>query len=388
MPSLHELLQPQVIIDVISRIREGQGRLQRLLGMHLRGKNIQPIKGRYATFRIFDHDRVPAMGRAPGTGPAVVSAQPVGQVHVQMARFHEKVVLDYESLGNLSPLSGPNAQVDAGGQDYIHRQEMRLAEHMNNAAELMVAGMLRGQFYMKYTGENLIPYLTVPSGNYLTIDEQIPAGNKSQLNMLGAGNIIDVSWDNQAAPILKHLLGIKAAFAQLHGRPLANVLVNSSTWYHVINNTEVRNTAGTSMTPFETYDYHDEKDLDGEPTNHYVAVLKGDPTVQWHIIDDVIAIDGTDPSYSGGTATLTKLVADNTAVFLPSFDSIKLWAKMCHGSEYVVEYPNVQSPQERQGLYAWSKYVDQPSAVELITLLNALPVLEAPKHVAYGTVVF
>jgi hypothetical protein len=40
------------------------------------------------------------------------------------------------------------------------------------------------------------------------------------------------------------------------------------------------------------------------------------------------------------------------------------------------------------GWYAWHEYVTQPSAVELITLLNAVPALYIPKIVLNPTVVF
>src|SRR5215472_12420718 len=107
--ALHELLQPQVILDVVSRIREGQGRLGRWLGFQpnrfdpatvsLTGPNTVSGDTRYATFRIFDFTRVVAKARAPGTGPSTVAANPVGDVRISCARFHQKIPLSYEELG-------------------------------------------------------------------------------------------------------------------------------------------------------------------------------------------------------------------------------------------------------------------------------------------------
>lgn len=388
MASLQEILLPQVVIEVISRIREGQGRLQRLAGMNIGGKNVTSISGRYATFRIFDHTREPALGRAPGSGPGTVSNQPIGQVPVQMARFHEKKILDYEQLGNLSLLSGPNSQVDAAGQDYIARQIADSAERMNNAMELMVAAMFtNGAFYMKFVGESWFPLLVAPaSGNYITVNFNVPSSNLNQLNMLGAGNIITSPWSNPATSILSQLFNIKAAFVQQHGRPLKDVLINSLTWYQLITNTEIRNIGGTMHEPFQTYAQVDEKDMDGEETNAYVAVLRADPTIRWHIIDDVLATGGGgDPSYSTGTASLVKEVPDNVAVFLPPLESIKRWAKIVHGSEPVVEKDG-EMPVERKGLYCWNRPVCQPSGIELISILNAMPILEIPKSLAIAQV--
>jgi hypothetical protein len=388
MATLQQILLPQTILGVITRIREGQGRLSRLFGMGMKGKNHKNIKGRYASFRIFDHSRVPSMFRAPDTGPATINLNPIGTVFVQMARMHEKTVLGYEQLSNLSPLAGPNAQIDPGGADYIMKQETYLAEHLNNAHEFMVAGMTRGVFYLKLVGENYIPYLTQPTGNFITVNYQIPAGNLGQLNMTGAGAIITTSWADPAAKILQNILDIQSAFAQLTGRTMKHAVTNSTTWKSIITNTEVRTIAGINYTPFETFERTPEKDFDGEETTEFYAILRGDPTVQWHLINDVLAIDGVDPSYSAGTATLTKVVQDNHVIFSPPFESMPLWAQMVYGSEYVVEYPNLQAPTERTGPYAWHRFTDQPSAIELIAICNALPVLEAPKNLANGTVIF
>ncbi len=388
MASLQEILLPQVVIEVISRIREGQGRLQRLMGMNIGGKNVSTISGRYATFRIFDHTREPAFGRAPGSGPATISQQPIGQVPVQMARFHEKKILDYEQLGNLSLLSGPNSQVDTAGQDYIARQEADMAERMNNAMEVMVAAMVtNGKFYMKFVGESWIPFMTQPaSGNYITVDYQVPATHLNQLTMGTGTAIIDSPWSDPNTSILKQLMNLKAAFVSEQGRPLKDILVNSKTWYQVVTNTEIRNVGGSSNTTFASYEQNKEKDMDGEETNAYTAILRADPTLTWHIMDDVLAIGGGgDPSYAAGTATLTKEVPDNVAVFLPPLESVKRWAHMVHGSEPVVEKDG-EMPTERKGLYAWNRPVCQPSGIELITLLNAMPTLTVPKSLAIGVV--
>ena len=42
----------------------------------------------------------------------------------------------------------------------------------------------------------------------------------------------------------------------------------------------------------------------------------------------------------------------------------------------------------RMGWYFWHEYVTQPSAVELISLLNAVPALYIPGVIAPATVIF
>src|SRR3954467_4817263 len=227
--SLHSLLTPQVILKAVSRIRKFQGRLGRWIGFQpnrynpdnvsLEGPNVRQGDTRFATFRLDDVTRVVAKGRSPGTGPASVPPNPVGDVRVACARFHEKVRLLGEFLGNLSPMIGPNSQIDTGGQSYIARQTVHLAEKYNNTIELMTTGMFQDNLYFQLAGDNLLPVIGAPTAPAMGIQIpfQIPAGNKNQMNMLGTGNIIQIGWQNTGAPLIKNCLQFQAAFTQLCG---------------------------------------------------------------------------------------------------------------------------------------------------------------------------
>lgn len=395
--TLHDMLQPQVILDIVSRIREGQGRLGRWFGFHytrfepsrgiLTGPNIKESPVRSGTYRIYDRVRTIAKGRAPGTGPATYQANPVGEVNYTCARFHEKIRLDSEELSNLSPVMGPNSQVDPGGQDYLTQQEETIAERFNNVVEYLAAGMIRGHNYLQSVGEDWIPWLTDPGAARIDINYQVPAGNFGQLNMLGAGPIIDLPWSNPAAKIVsKHLPGIARAFVQLHGYQLEDIWCDPLVWGQVITNTEVVNTAGSANQPFEEFEYVQEVGDDGEPIVEWVAVLRGYPTVRWHVNADVLVDQGgTDPSYAAGTGPLTQVIPPNSALFLPRVS--RKWVDLIHCGEYVSDAPG-QPMVKRPGFYFWHEWITQPTAVELIGLLNAIPRLRIPKCIALGTVIF
>ena len=103
---------------------------------------------------------------------------------------------------------------------------------------------------------------TQPSAGtpYVTIDFKLPSGNLSTLNMLGAGAIIDVKWDQTNAKIISvHLPAISDAFVALHGWPLSDVFVSPTVWGYMMLNTEVINSAGSANTPFEYFDYQAER---------------------------------------------------------------------------------------------------------------------------------
>lgn len=402
--SLHELLQPQLVLEVVSRIRRQRGRLSPWLGwqpdrfdpetVSLSGPNIKRGAPRYATWRIFDFTRVVAKMRAPGTGPATVAANPVGDVRIACARVHQKIPLLYEELGNLSPIMGPNSQIDAGGQDYLKNQTTFLATQFNNVVELMASGMLQDNLWLQQQGDNIIPLIggaggTSPGGVAAQVPFQVPAGNKGQLNMLGAAQpIIQVGWNNVGAPIYSHISQIKAAMAQLTGFPLQDIWINSLLWYNIIVNSEIRNLAGSANTPFAEYDWKEERGIDGHPTGEYMAVLRADPTIRFHLNDMVLTTGNTDidPSYSTApsAATLTKMVPDGMAFFLPEPDGE--WCKMYHGGEHVVENPG-QPATLRIGYHFWHEYTTQPSGLDLIGLANILPMLFVPKVVVAGQVV-
>lgn len=384
--TLHELLQPQVIVETISKISVGRGALSQIFGWQLGSGSVKKVPTRYASFRIFNKVREVATFTAPGTGPNVIPPNPMGEQRVAMARMHEKLILDAEQLGNLSPISGPNQQVDQGGQDYIKHMETYMAERFNGAVEMMTAGFIRGILYLEKSGHQYIPKLTAPSSDYISVDFGVPSGNKTQLDMLGSGSIIDVSWANPAANIVGHCLDIRAAMVQLTGMPLACVMLNSSTWKNVINNTSVRTVGGTVQAPFDSFTYEEGKDALGNPLAGVgMAKLRAIPFIDWYIIDDVLSVGGSDPVYSTGDGSLTKVVPDNVAVFMPKIDTS--WCQMWQGGEYISE--DVGKPWVRkEGFSAWKSYSIEPTALSLVALLNALPVPYREKAWAYGTVQF
>ena len=395
---LNELLQPQLILDLISRVRPGQGALGPWLGFQpnkydpenvaLTGPATITGNLRNTVYRIFNVSRTVAHGRAPGTGPAVIPQNPMGQVPVTCARFHEKLPLNYEFLGNLSPMIGPNSQIDPSGQDYVRRQTTFLATRAARVVEMLAAAMMRDSLYLIQEGDNWNPRFTAPTGTEIgfQINFQIPAGNKNQLDMLGAGNIIGTSWANLAAPIFSDIMKIQSAYTQLNGYALTDVWINGTLWPNIVQNTQIRNLGGTAQTPFSEFTREPEKGMDGKPSNRYFSILRGIPWLRWHLLDDVLSLGSDiDIKYTYSTGSAAKLIPDNMAIFCtePSVDI----AKMYLGGEPVVENPGMPAV-VRSGYYFWHEYTTQPSAIDLIALVNCVPCLFIPDAFAPATVVF
>lgn len=385
--ALQDLLAPQVMLDVISRIRHPTSRMARWFGFlpdrideatgTLRGPAYTDVPTRSGAYNIDDNVRTIAGFRAPGTGPAMMSPNPQGQVNYTCARVHEKIRLLGENLGQLAKVLGPNSNIDSGGQDYITRQQKKMMQRVQNAVEILAWGVVRGSILLVNSGDDWTPTFTTPAAGtpYVTINFQRPAGNTLKLDMLGAGDILGTSWANAAAPILTDLTQIDTAFSNLTGDSLTDIWLNPAMWIHVISNTQVINAAGSSNTPFASFKRVNERGVDGEELSNYTAILLGYPHVTWHITSTFLDVNGT----------LTAAIPDNYAFFscTPGKDTVDFL--VC--PEMVSEQAG-QPMIQRYGFHAWSEWNTQPSVIELISLLNGIPRVSRPKTQAYGTIVY
>lgn len=401
--ALHELLQPQVVLKVVSRIAPNQNRLSRWLGWQpdrfnedtvtLSGPNTINGAPRYASFRYFDLARTVPIMKAPGTGPVAIAPNPTGDATVKCARFHMKISLLAEELGNLSPIIGPNSQIDPGGQDYVKRQTMHLTRRFHNGIELMATGMMQDNLYVNMIGDRWWPQIGPLTAGQVgfQIPFQIPAGNKNQLNMLGGGNLITQTWNNVAAPILQQCMAVEAAFAQLTGYDNTDNWINQLLWYNIITNNDVRNTAGSSQTPFAEFDWTEDGGLGrGAPTTQrkFTATLRGYPNLRWNITNHVLVLQSDiDPSYSTAPASaqIIKVVPDGMCFFCTEPSSE--WEQLYQGGEHVVENPGMPMVL-RMGYWFWKEWTTQPSGLDLLGVLNCVPTLFIPKCIAPAQVIF
>ena len=223
-------------------------------------------------------------------------------------------------------------------------------------------------------------YFTFASaGSQLQVSHQMPAGNKSQLDMLGGGDIIDVSWDNPTADIPKHLGEIDAAFQQLYGGRLENVICQSAVWQNVIKNDHVASQAGIANTPFSIFQREVGSREDGSPLAVSVGELSCRPGVRFYITDEGLDLGAP------GSEAFSKYVGDNSAIFMPSPNSGVYSMQL--GSEPIAEFDG--GPKSvRVGLSSWAKESANPTVTEIFALDNALAINHIPNSTAYGTVVF
>jgi len=378
MASLQEILRPQVLTRVISRMAAADGSLLRLFGMQAGGPSETHVgHGREGVYHVYNNVRTIGQGRAPGTPAGRTSRQKIGRVPFVYPRLHEQISLLAEELHNVGRIDNPAVR-DQAGEDYIRRQTQTLAQRGSNWRTALLVGMLRDSLYVFEDGDTWYPSYTSASSLY-QISFGMPAGNKSQLDMTGTGDLIDTSWaSTTTANIPKQLLDINAAFQRLNGGMLTDVILPVQQWSNIISNDFVSAVHGSATSPFTVFERKTETGPDGTQINEFAARLITMPQVMFHVTDAGLEVGAP------GSETFTKHVEDNNAIFISRMPGVHT---MYTGSEPISEYDN--GPKTvKVGFSAWSKESSNPTSTEVFVLDNALPVNEVPTSIAYGTVEF
>ena len=348
------------------------------MGLGPGGKNeVYEGHGRNGAFHIFDHTRKVALGRAPGTAAGRSAANAMGQVLFTYPRMHDSLSLPAEILHNLSKISDPAVR-DKSGADMIARQTDYLGEKSANWRKAMLIGMLRDSLYYTVDGDDV--KFSYSSGN--RINFQMPAGNKSQLDMLGEGNIINQTWSNLDTDIPDHLGKINRGFQILCGGRLAGAIITHQIFNYMRRNNVIQEEHGTSVSPYLRYEKLEVEAAPGNTMKNVLVVeFRSFPGCVFFVTDEVI-----DLGYDS-TESLQPIVPANTGIFF-GFDPENNVVVQCYqGSEPIAEYDGAPET-EKIGMAAWSVKRSNPTATELFALDNALIVNHIPKAMANPTLVF
>ena len=382
--SISELLTTLYTAKAISTVAATSSPILGLFGFNGNdpksdGKNLLRVGKRKSGWDIFDDTRTAASFRSPAAPAATVARNPVGRVEIVFPRMAEKLPLLHDDLNNFRKIGGGYSDYDPRGIDYITKQQRYLGQRAANFRLLMTAGMMRGNLYGHQVGDTTY-YDFDSTAAINTISWRIPTGNTLQLNMTGAGNILDASWATIASTdIPRHLSAINAAFEYTSGSRLDVAVINSKTWDLIKNNTLVQRQAGSSNRVFKV----DKRDVgmgfNGKPLTNRVGEIDAANFVEFIITDAVMDVG---PPH---TLRREKLIPDNYAWFGPQPD--KDLMEMLIGSEVVSE-GHGKAPSEKYGTYAYSKENDDPAVVELYSGDNACPALYVPAATAWAQVVF
>lgn len=385
MASILDILTPSRVRDVISRIKTPGSVMARHFGFDIDGKNIMPAPegARIYTYDIYDNVRTSARGAFPNSPANQVANNVIGNNSVGIARSAEKIVMDYYTVSNIREIGKDAGVLDIRGQKYITKQAETLRQRADNFREFFTGSLFRGGVaYFIRDGQQLVPTYD-SSGAAFGIDLKIPATHKligasyaDGLAMDGSNNCIDGVWSNTSTNIPAQLAKISRGFQYSVGCPLSDIYLDSLTWQNVLQNTYVRQLAGTSNQPYLNYTQEQDKSPDGSLTGLTTGQIPGMSWLRWHIYDGVIE--------TGTSNTSTRVIPEGYATFTIDRNQGG-WLLGVEGSE-IVKDNNLAPPVMRRGLYSYMKEFSDPASFELHTLQNFTIELNVPKGIACARV--
>lgn len=359
--AVSELLAPELILREVSRVQLPGTVLSDLFGWGLAARDPDNMGGnmidydlRDGSYDVFNSTRELATASVPGTANTNIKPQKAGRVRFTIPRVAERIPLTDEQLVNRRQIGQAVTAVDAMGENYIMRQKRFMAQRVANMIEFQTAAMMRGSYTFDQEGDELRQGF---SGGQETIDFQIPANNKNQLN-----GIIGVTWGTASTDIPTDYMQVNQACNDLTGLGIEHAVMNSDVFGYHINNDKIKAQAGTSNTPFETYTR--------SGPGRFSVTFRAIPWLQVHIVDYSLSIwDGsaqTDP---------TRLLGTDQVCMFPTPGPE--WCQYLNGGEVVTEGPG-GSRTFRHGHYAYGYVSWDPSGWNLCHVHNGIPALYIP----------
>lgn len=401
MPTtIHQLLGSPNLNRVVAYFKTPTQRIQEFFGALPGGPLVNPVGGHYYQWDIFNRTRQMAGMRAVGAGPGTSANQVIGNVGSSLARFYEKTHILDEKVFRTRPPGGRYGTVDARGEKYVNLQLKHLTQKFRNSREFIVSRMLRGGYAFKQVGDDwrlvdlLLTTGLAPTGSIL-VDLKVPTNNKNFGNGAGAfaagldmkvigndgsegssitgGNIISATWSNVATDIPLQLGLLNDAFEVQHGRPLKHIWTTFKVWNSVLQNTAVRNLAGTASSPFAEFSRMDGRSDEGIPDTGFTGRIKGLDDILWHMYGQVLEVDGS----------TTRIIPEDFAFFMPTPSDD--WCEFAEGSEPVAEHDRDEG-HEAYGFDLHKERFTQPPQWELIGVDNGLMIPYVPACIAFSRV--
>ena len=288
---------------------------------------------------------------------------------VNMLRTFESQVFNANKLRNLVEVENPQ-QRDAMGRSFVERNIMDFKKAQMNLVQTTAAVMLlKFSLHANEQGE----LLTSSSGAVISIDPGIPAGQQSQLDILGSGSIIDASWSVAGTDIIGHLAELKRQMLKLggwtmrfafHGKNIPKYIGSNTVAKEYIDQTPALATqrfTGANMVP------------------------NGFQDLTWVNCSDMYYIDAD--------GTTQQILGDDDVVFTPEPSSD--WWRMAHGSEMVpTGIAQVGSDAQAMlgnlsevfGSFSYAAMSHNPVSIEFLHGLNYVPVIAATNSVCKADV--
>lgn len=279
---------------------------------------------------------------------------------VKLAHYTENVEIKAATLVNLESEDGSRQRL---GESEVARQVEEVRQIMDNTRVAMLASaILSGYLYADGDG-NILPS---SSGATLTVDYGVPAGNRNQLDVFGAGAIISASWGTAGTSIVKQIQLLKKAARKKTGYPVEIALYGENILDYFLNNTQL-------------------KEIINRNPGYQAAFSQGE------IPDGFLGLDWY-PAYQffydDKDGTLQSILGADGIVFMPRPDVT--WFEWKEGTYPIPSEVGIAgkdlsaalaSVRLAQGMFAYGKLTDDPVGVTMVYGDTVLPIIKVPNAI-------
>ena len=152
---------------------------------------------------------------------------------VVLAHFAENIEIKASTLINLESQDGVRQRLGESEVDRLLAETRTIMDNTRIGAVMSAFALTK--IYYDADG-NL---LSSSSGAQITVDMNVPSGNKNQLAVGGGSAIIDASWANPATKIVKQIQKLKLAARKLNGYVPTTALYGSDILDLILNNNQL-----------------------------------------------------------------------------------------------------------------------------------------------------
>jgi hypothetical protein len=328
----------------------------------------RPVDGDTAEYTRIDGTRQTARIAAYGSPSQQRELKNVGKVPVKLIHTIESVLHKPNVLTNLLNFSEPTRQ--QLGIAEVTRQTRQFRQLFDN---LRVASLTSMLFTGSINFDGNGSLLASSGGAKISVNYGVPAGNTAQLNALGAGNILDTSWDNAAANIATQLTNLKKAARKLTGYPLVHAFYGQNVLDYLLANNKVKemmkfNPAANTRT------------LAGETPSNLFGM-------DWHPAYEAF--------YEDDAGVAQDLVGGDQILFTP--EPTMDWLDWLEGTYPVPTNVGAITADAigaagnvsvASGMFSYGQVLSDPVTVKHVAGDTFLPVLKVPKAIFIATVKF
>lgn len=328
----------------------------------------RPVDGDTAEYTRIDGTRQTARIAAYGSPSQQRELKNIAKLPVKLIHTVESILHKPYVLTNLLNFAEPTRQ--QLGIAEVTRQTRQFRQLFDNLRVASLTSMLfTGNIYFDGNGA-LLPG---SSGAKVTVNYGVPSGNTGQLNALGAGAILDSSWDSATTNVATQLQNLRKAARKLTGYPLAHAFYGQNVLDYLLNNNKVK-----EMMKFNAA--ANQRTLAGD-------VPSGLFGLDWHPAYEAF--------FEDDSGTAQDLVGGDQVLFTPepSMD----WLDWLEGTYPVPTSVGAITPDSvaaagsvsvATGMFSYAQVTSDPVTVKHVAGDTFLPVLKVPKAIFIATVKF